>query len=139
MKKPILVLCTSLLFVSAFAQRVDLDRFNFTASYRDFPNEPLPNEFKTYNVRIEASPSLGLGYSASNLENLINIEGLKKVTGTGHITIIAMLDDIVIEKTETTERVQVTKDKQNVEVKKSFFATEMTYSFSARATVYDYK
>ena len=73
MKKPILVLCTSLLFVSAFAQRVDLDRFNFTASYRDFPNEPLPIEYKTYNVRIEASPSLGLGYTAANLENMINI------------------------------------------------------------------
>jgi hypothetical protein len=139
MKILLLVLITSFVFVSVFAQRVDLDRFNFTASYRDFPDEPLPAEYKTYNVRIEAAPSLGLGYSAVNLENLVNIEGLKKVTGTGHMTIIAMLDDIVIEKTETVERVQVTKDKQNVEVKKSFFATEMTYSFSARATVYDYK
>ena len=139
MKKLILVFFTALFFSSGFAQRVDLDRFNFTASYRDFPDEPLPAEYKTYNVRIEASPSLGLGYSATNLENLISIEGLKKVTGTGHITIIAMLDDIVIEKTETKERVQVTKDKNNVEVRKSFFATEMTYSFSARATVYDYK
>ena len=139
MKKLILTLCISMAFVSVFAQRVDLDRFNFTASFRDFPDEPLPNEYKTYNVRIEASPSLGLGYSASNLENLINIEGLKKVTGTGHITIITILDDIVIEGTETKERVQVTKDKNYVEIRKSFFATEMTYSFSARATVYDYK
>jgi hypothetical protein len=139
MKKLILVFITSFAFISVFAQRVDLDRFNFTASFRDFPDDPLPMEYKTYNIRIEASPSLGLGYSAANLENMISIEGLKKVTGTGHITIIAMLDDIVIEKTETVERIQVTKDKQNVEVKKSFFATEMTYSFSARATVYDYK
>ncbi|HET6767876.1 MAG TPA: hypothetical protein VFH08_10775, partial [Chitinophagaceae bacterium] len=121
MKKTILVLGTTVLFISAFAQRVDLDRFNFTASYRDFPDEPLPVEYKTYNVRIEASPSLGLGYSAMNLENMISIEGLKKVTGTGHITIIAILDDIVIEKTETKERVQVTKDKNNVEIRKSFF------------------
>ncbi len=139
MKKSILILCTSSLFVSAFAQRVDLDRFNFTASYRDFPNEPLPIEYKTYNVRIEASPSLGLGYTAANLESMINIEGLKKVTGTGHVTILAILDDIVIEKTETKERVQVTKDKNNVEITKSFFSTEMTYSFSARATIYDYR
>lgn len=139
MKKLILVLLTSIAFISITAQRVDLDRFNFTASYRDFPDEPLPAEYKTYNVRIEAAPSLGLGYSAVNLENIISIEGLKKVTGTGHITIIAILDDIVVEKTETIERVHVTKDKQNVEVRKSYFATEMTYSFSARATVYDYK
>jgi len=139
MKKLVLIFFNSLLLVSVFAQRVDLDRFNFTASYRDFPNEPLPSEYKTYNVRIEATPSLGLGYSVTNLENMITIEGLKKVAGTGHITIIAMLDDIVIEKTETKERVQVSKDKQGIEVRKSFFATEMTYSFSARATVYDYK
>ncbi|HKC34701.1 MAG TPA: hypothetical protein VKB95_01525 [Chitinophagaceae bacterium] len=139
MKKLVLTLITSLFFVSIFAQRVDLDRFNFTASYRDFPNEPLPNEYKTYNVRIEAAPSLGLGYSAANLENLVNIEGLKKVNGTGHITILAILDDIVVEKTETKERVQITKDKQNLEIRKSFFSNEMTYSFSARATVYDYK
>ena len=139
MKKLIPAFLACFIIHSSFAQRVDLDRFNFTASYRDFPDDPLPVDYKTYNVRIEATPSLGLGYSSSNLENIINIEGLKKVTGTGHITIIAMLDDIVIEKTETVERVQVTKDKQNVEVKKSFFATEITYSFSARATVYDYK
>ena len=139
MKKLILIFYSSLIFVSVFAQRVDLDRFNFTASYRDFPDYPLPGEYKTYNVRIEASPSLGLGYSSANLENLINIEGLKKVNGTGHITILAMLDDIVIEKTEAKERVQVSKDKQGVEIRKSFFSTEITYSFSARATVYDYK
>jgi hypothetical protein len=139
MKKPLLIFLNTFLFVSIFAQRVDLDRFNFTASYRDFPNEPLPADYKTYNVRIEASPSLGLGYSAVNLENMIIIEGLKKVAGTGHVTIIAMLDDIVIEKTEAKERIQVSKDKQGIEVRKSFFATEMTYSFSARATVYDYK
>ena len=139
MKKPLLILLNTLVLSSVFAQRVDLDRFNFTASYLDFHNEPFPAKYKTYNIRIEASPSLGLGYSASNLENMISIEGLKKVTGTGHITIIAMLDDIVIEKTETKERVQVSKDKQGIEVRKSFFATEMTYSFSARATVYDYK
>ena len=128
-----------LLFVTVFAQRVDLDRFNFTASYRDFPDEPLPGEYKTFNVRIEAAPSLGLGYNASTLDDLIQIEGLKKVDGTGHITIIAILDDIVIERTETKERVDVRKDKQGVEIRKSFFSTEMTYSFSARASVYDYK
>ena len=78
MKKPLLILLNTLVFSSVFAQRVDLDRFNFTASYRDFPNEPLPAEYKTYNIRIEASPSLGLGYSASNLENMISIEALKE-------------------------------------------------------------
>jgi len=139
MKKNVFTLLGLLFCTVAFAQRVDLDRFNFTASYRDFPDEPLPTNYKTYNVRIEAAPSLGLGYSAGNLENMLVIEGLKKVTGTGHVTIIAILDDIVIEKTETRERIEVKKDKQGVEIRKTYFATEMTYSFSARASVYDYK
>ncbi|HLG41053.1 MAG TPA: hypothetical protein VI461_15335, partial [Chitinophagaceae bacterium] len=106
---------------------------------RDFPDEPLPASYKTFNMRIEAAPSLGLGYSANNFENLVDIEGLKKVNGTGHVTILAILDDILVEKTEIKERVEVKKDKQNVETRRSFFATEMIYSFSARASVYDYK
>ena len=139
MKKLLFTFPTLIFFVTVNAQRVDLDRFNFTASFRDFPDEPLPAEFKTYNVRIEAAPSLGLGYSAYNLESLVSIEGLRKVNGTGHITILAMLDDIVIEKSETKERIETKRDKQNVEIKTSLFSTEMTYSFSARTTVYDYK
>jgi hypothetical protein len=139
MKKIVFTLFTYLLSITLFAQRVDLDRFNFTASYRDFPDEPLPASYKTFNVRIEAAPSLGLGYTAGTLENIIRIEGLKKVNGTGHITILAMLDDIVFEKSETKERIEIKKDKQGVEIRKSFFSTEMTYSFSARASVYDYK
>ena len=139
MKKLVFTFLTVFVTLIVFAQRVDLDRFNFSASYREFPDEPLPDQFKTYNIRIEPSPMLGLGYSASNLEGLINIEGLRKVQGTGHITIIAMLDDIIVEKSETKERIEIKKDKQNVETRRSYFSTEMIYSFSARATVYDYK
>ena len=139
MNKVIFTFSLSFVVFSVTAQRVDLDRFNFSASYRDFPEEPLPSAYKTFNVRIEAAPSLSIGYSALNLENLVSVEGLKKVSGTGHVTVLAMLDDILIEKSETTERVEVKKDKQNVETRRSFFATEMTYSFSARASVYDYR
>src|SRR4030095_10077825 len=139
MKKISFGLLIPFLCLSLFAQRVDLDRFNFTATYRDFPDEPLPASYKTFNVRIEAAPSLGLGSTAANLDNIISIEGLKKVNGTGHVTILAILDDIVIERSETKERIEIKKDRQGAEVRKSLFSTEMTYSFSARASVYDYK
>ena len=121
------------------AQRVDLDKFNFTVSFRNFPAEPLPQAYKTYNIRIEAAPSLGVGYSTSNLTNEILIEGLKKTEGTGHVTVLLILDDVVFERSEAKERIQVSKDRQGVETKRSFFSTELTYSFSARASVYDYK
>ncbi|MDP4283686.1 MAG: hypothetical protein Q8891_04645 [Bacteroidota bacterium] len=138
--KKLFTLFTLILFISAgYAQRVNLDRFNFTVSYRDFPENPLPEAYKTYNVRLEASPSLGLGYSVQNLENNILIEGLKKVEGTGHITILLMMDDLEFEKPETVERIKTSKDKQGHEIKRSFFSTELTYSFGARMSLYDYK
>jgi hypothetical protein len=138
--KKLFTLLAFVLFISvADAQRVDLDRFNFNVSYRDFPENPLPEAYKTYNIRIEASPSLGLGYSAKNFENTIQIEGLKKVEGTGHITVLLMMDDIVFEKPETIEKVTTSKDKQGKEIKKSSFSTQLTYSFAARMSVYDYK
>ena len=136
---------TSTLFIFLFivalaqSQRVDLDKFNFSVSYRNFPTEPLPQAYKTYNIRVEAAPSLGIGYSTSNLTNEILIEGLKKTEGTGHITVLLILDDLVFERSEGKERIQITKDRQGADVKRSFFSTELTYSFSARASVYDYK
>lgn len=133
---------TSLLFLLVFqavAQRVDLDKFRFSVAYRDFPDEPLPEPYKTYNVRIEASPTLGVGYDQGNLEQLVDIQGLKHVTGTGHITVLAMLDDLVIEKADSREREEVKKDKQGVETKKMYYSNELTYSFGARMSVYDYK
>ncbi len=138
--KKLSILLTFILFISVvYAQRVDLDRFNFTVSYRDFPENPLPDAYKTYNIRLEASPSLGLGYSTQNLENNIFVEGLKKVEGTGHITILLMMDDLVFEKPETVERIKTSKDKEGNEIKKSFFSTQISYSFSARMSIYDYR
>lgn len=139
MKKLLCLLITFSITTVFFGQRVDLDRFNFTTSFRDFPDEPLPDEFRTYNLRIEAAPSLGLGYTANNLDQMINIEGLRKVEGTGHITIITMLDDIIFDKPEIKERIEIKKDKQNVETKRSLFSSQFEYSFSARVSVYDYK
>jgi hypothetical protein len=139
MKKLISLLALTLFISVIYAQRVNLDRFNFTVSYRDFPENPLPEAYKTYNVRLEAPPSLGLGYSAANVAGNIGIEGLRKVDGTGHITILLMLDDLVFEKPETIETVKTSKDKEGHEIKTSLFSTKIAYSFAARMSVYDYK
>ncbi len=139
MKKLVTFLALTLIISITYAQRVDLDRFNFTVSYRDFPENPLPGAYKTYNVRLEASPSLGLGLAAENLTNNIDIEGLKKVDGTGHITILLMLDDMVFEKPENIETIKTSRDKEGHEIKKSLFSTKMAYSFAARMSVYDYR
>ncbi len=139
MKKLIALLALTLFISAVYAQRVNLDRFNFTVSYRDFPENPLPEAYKTYNIRMEASPSLGLGYTAANLASNISIEGLKKVDATGHITILLMLDDLVFENPETIETVRTSKDKEGHEIKTSLFSTKVAYSFAARMSVYDYQ
>mgnify|MGYP001462336802 CR=1 FL=1 len=108
--KKLVFACLAMLFTQyLLAQRVDLDRFNFTAVFRNFPDDPLPDAYRTYNVRVEAAPSLLAGFG---LEQAVNIEGLRKVPGTGHITILAMLDDLIIDHTETRERIETKKDKQ---------------------------
>lgn len=123
---------------SLFAQRVDLDKFGFTASFRNFPDDPLPDAYRTYNVRIEAVPSLANSAEVANAVQLLDIAGMKKVAGTGHITILAILDDILIESVEGRERAEIKKDKQGVETKKMYYFNELVYSFGARASVYDY-
>ncbi len=139
MQRAIIAFFLFIVVAHLHAQRVDLDKFNFSVAYRSFPDEPLPHNYKTFNARIEASPSLGMGFEIRNIESLVNIEGLKRVPGTGHITILTMFDDILIEKSNTTERVEIKKDKQGVETKKLYYSNELTYSFSARVSVYDYK
>ncbi|MDX2045481.1 MAG: tetratricopeptide repeat protein [Chitinophagaceae bacterium] len=139
MKKLTLAICFLVTLVAVKAQRVDLDKFKFTTAYRNFPSDPLPQEYKTYHVRIEAAPSVEAGINMNNLVNAVDITGLKKVTGTGHVTILAIMDDIIFEKSETKERIEVKKDKQGNETRKPYYSVELTYSFSARASVYDYK
>ncbi len=46
-----------LIFCSAvsFAQKIDLDKLNFKASYLQLPSNPFPEEFTTFSTKFTAN------------------------------------------------------------------------------------
>ena len=123
-----------------FAQKVDLDRYNFQGSYRSLPQKPLDASYKTYSVRIEATSSVKDGFSELSMRDAINIEGMKKLPENGHINVYALFDDLMIEKSEVKERIEEKKDKEGKTTSKtSYYYVEVGYSFAGRASVADYK
>jgi len=123
-----------------FAQKVDLDRYNFQGSYRSLPQRPLDASYKTYSIRIEATSSVKDGFSESGMKEGITIDGMKKIPENGHINIYTLFDDVMIEKSEVKERTEEKKDRDGkVTSKTYYYYVEVGYSFAARASITDYK
>jgi hypothetical protein len=123
-----------------FAQKVDLDKFNFQGSYRVLPKYPLGADFTTQKVSVSASSSVKDAISEGEMIGSINIEGFKKITDKAHINVDVYFDDLMIENADVTERVEEVKDKDGkVTGKNYYYKATATYSFSARATASDYK
>ncbi|HSC38047.1 MAG TPA: hypothetical protein VLD19_09260, partial [Chitinophagaceae bacterium] len=123
-----------------FAQKVDLDRYNFQGSYRSLPQKPLDASYKTFSVRVEATSSVKDGFSEGSMIDAVNIEGLKKLTGNAHINLYILFDDLMIEKADVKERIDEKKDKEGkVTSKTSYYSVEVIYSFAGRASITDYK
>ena len=123
-----------------FAQKVDLDRYNFQGSYRSLPQKPLDASYKTYSVRIEATSSVKDGFSELSMKDAVNIDGFKKLPENGHINVFVMFDDLMIEKADVKERIEEKKDKEGkVTSKSSYYSVQVIYSFAGKASVTDYK
>ena len=123
-----------------FAQKVDLDRYNFQASYRSLPQKPLDASYKTYSIRVEATSSVKDGFSELSMKDAINMDGLKKIPENGHINVYVLFDDLMIEKADVKERIDEKKDKEGkVTSKTSYYSVEVIYSFAGKANVTDYK
>ncbi|MBS1566958.1 MAG: hypothetical protein JST39_21430 [Bacteroidetes bacterium] len=123
-----------------FAQKVDLDRYNFQGSYRALPLKPLDASYKTYSIRVEATSAVKDGFSEMSMRDGINIDGLKKISENGHVNVLVMFDDLMIEKADVKERVDEKKDKEGkVTSKTSYYSVEVIYSFAAKSSVTDYK
>ena len=123
-----------------FAQKVDLDRYNFQGSYRSLPQKPLDASYKTYSIRVEATSSVKDGFSEMSMRDAVNVDGLKKIPENGHINVFLMFDDLMIEKADVKERIEEKKDKEGkVTGKSSYYHVEVIYSFAGKASVTDYK
>ena len=123
-----------------FAQKVDLDRYNFQGSYRSLPQKPLDASYKTYSIRVEATSAVKDGFSEMSMRDGVNIDGLKKIPDNGHINVFLLFDDLMIEKADVKERIDEKKDKDGkVTSKTSYYSVEVIYSFAGKASISDYK
>ncbi len=140
MKNLVTSIFLSFAFLPVVAQKVDLDKFTFTANYRVLPREPLDSSYHTYQVSIKANPAMRPGIKEGELTQLVNIPGWKRLSERAHILVQARLEDVVIEKTELQQREEILKDKYGKETgRRTWFFQMITYTFAAQATVVDYK
>jgi hypothetical protein len=139
--KRLLCLFTILIFgLNAVAQRVDLDRFNFSANFRNLPSEPLDTSYKTYTVFLETGPMMRLLNQEDEFSNRVDISGWKLIPFDAHLRISLIMEDVMIENTEVKTNVQILKDKAGKEIgQKKTYQSQVTYSFGARTRISDYK
>jgi hypothetical protein len=131
------MMCSFVMNVSA--QRLDIDKAWFDYFYRRLPNLVIDASFKTYSVNITKTVALD-AYSNESANGLISIEGKKKVASPAHLNVYINLSDLIIEKSEVVERVEVQKDKDGKETGRSYYYhVNVIYSFDASAEVKDPK
>jgi hypothetical protein len=130
-----------LMTISAYAQKVDLDKFNFTFGYRALPTAPLSPEYRTFSVDVTTTPVVRNNFTEGSLEDAVVIHGWRRVTGApGHLLVNVQLDDLIITKSDIIERVDVQKDKDGKETGRTYYyKVVVDYTWQGRASVRDYK
>ncbi len=131
----------TVVLTASFGQKVDLDKFNFTFEYRDLPTMPQNAEYNTYSVKVNAASNIRNNFGESGIEDAVNMEGWKKISGaTGHFVVSLTLDDLIISSSQINERVDVQKDKEGKETgRKYYYAATANYSWSGKAVVKDFR
>jgi hypothetical protein len=140
MKRFLFIFTLLILGLTSVAQRVDLDRFTFSANYRNLPSEPLDTSYKTYTVFLETGPMMRSLNQEDEFSNRVNISGWRLIPYDAHVRISLIMEDVMIENTEVKTNVQILKDKAGKEIgKKTTYQSQLTYSFGARSRITDYK
>jgi hypothetical protein len=139
MKTTFLMLLAMLFGVPALAQRTDLDRFNFTARYRNLPARPLDTAYKTYSLRVEAGNMLESLPGQDAVQPRLQWEGWRQLPYEAHVHVDVVFEDVLIEGTEIVTRTYPVKDKQGKQVgERKDYRNQVRYSYSARWTMTDY-
>ncbi|HYC30340.1 MAG TPA: hypothetical protein VEB42_16005, partial [Chitinophagaceae bacterium] len=120
--------------------KVDLDKYNFTASYRDLPKKGLDTAYHTFSVKLEYGLLSKLALRKDELENQVYIDGWRRIAYGAHVQVNLRFEDLLIQGSEVKERVEVIKDKNGKETgKKTTYVVEVPYTFGAQAKITDYK
>ena len=139
MKSKLLLLTFVLPFIS-LAQKVDLDRFNFTASFRSLPVVKLDSSYRTYDLSTE-STRLMQNYMADLApEKYLRIQGWKMLPSGAHLSIKIRFEDLLPESFATRERVEPIKDRTGKQIGvRTTYYQEVIYTLAATGEVVDYK
>ena len=120
--------------------KVDLDKFSFTASYRDLPKKGLDTSYHTFSVKVDYGVISKLALRRDELENQLYIDGWRRIPYGAHVQVNIRFEDLIIQGSEVKERVETIKDKNGKETgKRSTYVVEVPYTFGAQAKLTDYK
>jgi hypothetical protein len=135
--------CAVLFILPLFAaaqKKVDLDAFRFTVQYRSLPKIKIDSTYRTYNVTVEGTRLMQPFLKDMSPENTVMLEGWKKLSENGHINVKVKLDDLLPESVTIKERQENIKNNLGqVTGTRTFYHEEVKYSFSAIATIADYR
>jgi len=127
-----------LLLSSAYtvAQKVDLDRFYFDASYLILPREYTAPDQRTFGVRVICSPSVASAYAESAIYDKIGLAGFNRVEANPTVGLVLEFGNVRFEKSETRSRVEEKKDKDGkVTGQTTYYTITVRYSFSGNYKV----
>jgi hypothetical protein len=134
----------SLLFLFplfTFSQKsVDLDKFRFSVQFRSLPAVRIDSTYRTYNVEMKTTKLMNPLLQEMDPENSVRMEGWKKLSDQGHITVKVNIGDLVPGDVTVKERVVTSKNGNGVITgTKTYYYQEVAYTFEAEAVITDYK
>ncbi len=140
MKKLFLFVWIAIPSILSAQKSVDLDRYKFSVQYRSLPQMRIDSTYRTYHVEVTGTRLMDNFLHDLSPENSVELEGWRKLNDGGHLSIQVKLGDLLPESVAVKERVQQIKNKDGVVTGiRTYYHQEVTYSFEARTSIYDYK
>ena len=137
--KSLYVACAvcALLFFSANAQKVDLDRAYIKFRYRTLAEKPLDPSFRTYSIDASLVPTASRLFTKESIAQNLVLHGWKRLDeGRGHLNVNVVVDELIFNSTEITQRVDIQKNKDGKETGRNYYyRINITYEFDASASV----
>jgi hypothetical protein len=138
--KRLLIAAITLLPIAASSQKLDLDRFRFTAEFRTLPAYRLDSSYHTYNVSIQGTKLMKGYLEDMTPERTVLLEGWKMIPKAGHISVDVKLEEMLPETFSVKTRAEAIRDRNGVQTgTRTYYYQEVVYTFSAFAEINDYR
>lgn len=139
MKTIVTTACLLLAFAGTAQKSVDLDRYRFSVQLRSLPTARIDSTYRTYDAEVSTTKLMDQFFNQTDPAKTIRLEGWKKLSGQGHISIRVKLGDLLPGDATVRERV-VTRSTGNgtIASSKTMYYQEVVYTFEAEAIITDY-